>query len=692
MNSMISDLVSIVIPVYNVEQYLNECVDSVIQQTYKNIEIILVDDASPDNCPRICDEYVEKDSRIRVIHKPNGGLSDARNAGLAIAKGEYIYFLDSDDYIEADAIEALIKETAHYSADVVFFDASVFSDTQISNYLVDFYMRRGLYANPLKGIDMLEQLLRYNEYRSAVPLLFIRRDILIKNNLSFYKGILYEDELFTFMLFLQSKVVVHLAEPLYNRRVRENSIMSGKIKAHNFKSIILVASEMVSIYLSTSDSNNREIIKACISRILLSVKSVYHRLSTKDKLALNNELKEFKNLLRINNYLDSQEIKQTCFSIPMLPVQDKIKKYLPLKFKTAIKNIIGRYRNQNVDNDLVLTELKETYINSRIILIGTPVHGNLGDHAIAVAEKELFAEFIPERQVIEIVMPIYRAFASNIKRYINEQDIIIVSGGGWLGTLWKHNEDIVRQIISSYPYNKIVILPQTIFFEYTEEGHKEKEISRKIYSAHTNLIFCLRDKASYDFVLNNNFVKRPEKCLYIPDMVLALNLDTNNKNRDGVLLCFRADREKNMSFRDRRRIKEWLREKGEKTTFTTTVYLDDIPLKNRQKTLDAKFKEFSSAKLVITDRLHGMLFAAVTGTPCIAFDNLTGKVKGVYEWIKYLNYIKVVDNEQEAIKYIDLLLKLDDCVFDNNKLKESFKCLISAIEIEGLYGQNQEIY
>ena len=109
------DLISVVVPIYNVENYIKKCVDSILSQTYKNLEIILVDDGSPDNCPQICDEYAQKDNRIKVIHKENGGLSDARNAGIDISKGKFITFIDSDDYIEKDYVEVLynsIKENA----------------------------------------------------------------------------------------------------------------------------------------------------------------------------------------------------------------------------------------------------------------------------------------------------------------------------------------------------------------------------------------------------------------------------------------------------------------------------------------------------------------------------------------------------------------------------------------------------
>lgn len=102
-------LISVIIPVYKVEKFLHRCVDSVINQTYKNLEIILIDDGSPDNCGNICDEYAKKDTRIKVIHQENQGLSGARNSGLNIAKGEYIYFIDSDDYIKKNTLENMIK-------------------------------------------------------------------------------------------------------------------------------------------------------------------------------------------------------------------------------------------------------------------------------------------------------------------------------------------------------------------------------------------------------------------------------------------------------------------------------------------------------------------------------------------------------------------------------------------------------
>ena len=111
-------LISIIVPIYKVEQYLGRCVESIVNQTYKNLEIILVDDGSPDNCPAMCDNWACKDARIKVVHKQNGGLSDARNAGMDIAKGEYIAFVDSDDYVRSDMYELLYNNMQENESDI----------------------------------------------------------------------------------------------------------------------------------------------------------------------------------------------------------------------------------------------------------------------------------------------------------------------------------------------------------------------------------------------------------------------------------------------------------------------------------------------------------------------------------------------------------------------------------------------
>ncbi len=337
-------LISVIIPIYKVEDYIHECIDSVINQTYKNLEIILVDDSSPDNCPQICDEYSKKDSRIIVIHKTNNnGLSIARNAGLEVCNGEYVYFLDSDDYIEKDAIESLVSKAQYHCADIVFFDANIIGETNNPNYPPNTYIRKGFYSNPLKGIEMLTNLIRNGEYSASVCLYLIRKEVIDKKQLSFYPGILHEDELFTFKLFLISDTIVHLPEPLYNRRIRDNSIMTGRIGAHNFISIIIVATEMINVYLNEikwDKNKDVDVIREHIKWFLTIIDNRYFQLSLKNKIVLFKQYKELINKMEEYDYLNSQEIKEKCLKVKYLNLNKEIKKLIPKKIKRVIKHYL----------------------------------------------------------------------------------------------------------------------------------------------------------------------------------------------------------------------------------------------------------------------------------------------------------------------------------------------------------------
>ena len=240
-------LVSIIIPVYNTESYLAECIDSVLRQTYKNIEIILVDDGSPDRCPQICDEYVKRDSRIKVIHKSNGGASEARNVGFAASNGKYIYFMDSDDYICNNAIEELYFFAEKENADFVFFSAITVLKNNKKQKNAPHYGHENMY-NTDTGVKILKQLLKKNEYNASVPLTFICAEFIRKQGLEFYEGIIIEDELYKFKMFLYAAKVAHLNKVLYFRRINPISVMSAKISVKNFNGLLTVFYELLKIY------------------------------------------------------------------------------------------------------------------------------------------------------------------------------------------------------------------------------------------------------------------------------------------------------------------------------------------------------------------------------------------------------------------------------------------------------------
>lgn len=217
------ELISIIVPVYKVEKYLVRCIESIRNQTYSNLEIILIDDGSPDACPSICDEYALKDERIIVIHKENGGLSDARNTGIEMAKGEYIGFVDSDDYIHPDMYENLLKIAIANTADIAVCDVEkVYSGNYILNDEgednVRFYTGIQAVANIFDAELYLRSVVAWGKlYKKS-----------LFDSIRYPKGKLHEDEFVTYRLYYKSSKVAYTDKRYYYYLQREDSIMGER--------------------------------------------------------------------------------------------------------------------------------------------------------------------------------------------------------------------------------------------------------------------------------------------------------------------------------------------------------------------------------------------------------------------------------------------------------------------------------
>ena len=209
-------LISVVLPVYHTERYLDRCVTSVVNQTYSNLEIILVDDGSPDNCPKMCDEWAERDSRIRVIHKENGGLSDARNAGVAVATGEFLAFVDSDDYLEEEMYELMISALRRTGAQMARCGINTVAKGK----------KRSRYCDKKQRVFSAEEALREvllcgSIHGTAYDKVF-RRDYF--HGRKFPEGEIYEDMAIIPRMIGQAGAVVRVGVPLYNYRLDNASI------------------------------------------------------------------------------------------------------------------------------------------------------------------------------------------------------------------------------------------------------------------------------------------------------------------------------------------------------------------------------------------------------------------------------------------------------------------------------------
>lgn len=234
---MNSALISIIVPVYNVRKYLKQCIDSLIMQTYKHIEIILVDDGSTDGSGEICDEYGCKDKRIKVYHKSNGGLSSARNYALERINGEFIGFIDSDDYADPDMYSLLMRNMDEYNADIVDCSRVVFTDERI--------IKRGIDDNGVSiwtGAEALNRLMCLKDLgdnpKLAVWSRLYKRNII--DNLKFPDGMIHEDILYDTISFLRAKKYVFLHKPLVFHRIRKNSIMQSPFSIKDYDKLRLI--------------------------------------------------------------------------------------------------------------------------------------------------------------------------------------------------------------------------------------------------------------------------------------------------------------------------------------------------------------------------------------------------------------------------------------------------------------------
>jgi len=215
-------MISVVVPVYNVEKELPRCVESILNQSHADLELILVDDGSPDSCPAMCDSYGQADSRVKVVHKPNGGLSSARNAGLKCALGDYILFVDSDDYLELDACERLYASAVELDADIV---AGEMNECR-ENGIIE---RRHTNLDEHRAYtpaDFIVTCLQRWEWYAPACLNLCKRSFLFQNELFFKEGILHEDMEYQPRLFLKAKRVGYVSGHFYNYVIRPGSIMT----------------------------------------------------------------------------------------------------------------------------------------------------------------------------------------------------------------------------------------------------------------------------------------------------------------------------------------------------------------------------------------------------------------------------------------------------------------------------------
>lgn len=286
--------------------------------------------------------------------------------------------------------------------------------------------------------------------------------------------------------------------------------------------------------------------------------------------------------------------------------------------------------------------LHERNKKHRAYVLDIPEHGNLGDQAIAIAEIEFLKRYFLDYEILEFPYYDIPSFINGIKKDYRDGDIVFLHGGGNMGNMYPFEENTRQKVISKLKKCKIVIFPQTIDFRKDRKNYNLLYKSKRIYNSHPNLTLIAREKESY--VLMKSYFPKA-KVILNPDIVFFLsNYKLPVVNRDQVVLTIRNDQESKYDFDKIAEFYKYMALKYPLIKIQDTVVGHKVNKISREVELNSLLLEFSRAKLVITDRLHGMVLAAITKTPCIVTNALDHKIRGTYEWIKDLNYIEFVNS------------------------------------------------
>lgn len=303
---MDTPLVTIIVPVYNSEKYLNRCIRNLLNQTYHNLQIILVNDGSTDCSLDVCRTI--KDDRVEVYTKENGGASSARYLGLTHRKGEYVLFVDSDDYLKNNAVEILVSTVVSNSADCVYYEADNVAENTSIKVKKD-GLSHAIQYPTTDGDSLIELILDQKNYH-AVPFLYFAKSSLYDKGLRFEEGIMFEEELFSFELLRSCEKVVCLNQKLYFHNVRSGSVMTSSGKEEfRFQSITVVFKRLIEQFAKSKDD---KILKSYLSRIAMLWLDYYRQLLKQSRGKFSDKYSYFCSQILKNDGFGNKELVVRC--------------------------------------------------------------------------------------------------------------------------------------------------------------------------------------------------------------------------------------------------------------------------------------------------------------------------------------------------------------------------------------------
>lgn len=350
---------------------------------------------------------------------------------------------------------------------------------------------------------------------------------------------------------------------------------------------------------------------------------------------------------------------------------NKIKSIIPNNIKSQI---VAYLRPEKIENFKMYRNKK------KFVIFLAGYYQNLGDMALTYSHKKFIKDNFPEYEILTIPSTKTYMYMKSLKNICTAEDIITIIGGGNMDDIYTSLEDARRYVIKSFPNNKIISFPQTMIFSNTGYGEKRLKKTISTYNKHRNLYIFARERNSLAR-MKKNFTKAT--ICFCPDMVLYLNKIKPQFSRSGIICCLRDDAEITLSEEERDFIREFLIKEYSDVHFTDTVNvpLSECTPENYEDTLKRFWNLLKRSRVVVTDRLHCMIFCAITKTPCIAIDNSNHKISGVYNaWLRDSGYIKMIKDYEigRLHENIELLLNINADDFTDLNLQAQFKDLADA--------------
>lgn len=334
---------------------------------------------------------------------------------------------------------------------------------------------------------------------------------------------------------------------------------------------------------------------------------------------------------QIHNY----KCKYVVVAILSEQTREEVKEYL-LKQGFSDKQIILIDKAIEENENLLRKYLYHN--DKRAYLLNTPNHRNLGDHAIAMAVKSFLKKYYDDYEILEISDETWGTVKECMAMAVQPEDVGFITGGGFIGDLWPKENARVRDMITYFDENKVVYLPQTFFYMPDKED-SVFTADKEYYAEKGNMYWIHREHFSYEFFTSN--ITSRNTGLF-PDMVLSLPRITQKKNGK-IALCFRIDLESEMNDGMKQDMVTLIEQLGYSCVCTDTFSPERFAVSEREEKVISKIEEFATYDLVITDRLHGMVFAYLGNTPCIAINNKSKKVEGVYTWLEGYSAVRCVE-------------------------------------------------